>query len=227
MLERPDCGQRGRGRIFMARVIGPTGSRRRRRFLFLPVLLVGVLALLFVGGAQAVHDLNFQLDGDIVASPTGSVGGNTQNFEWSSFFNTAGAKSPVLPDATRPGFTADTFVKDFQTAVNRKGATVFDTSDSSTYTIGSKDILDISGWSCTPANNVTDKGDIMNAYAVAYTDPATQEQILYFALERNANTGDANVAFWFLQGDASCTGSNSWTGTHSDGDILIVSAFTN
>src|SRR5262249_26467542 len=39
-----------------------------------------------------------------------------------------------------------------------------------------------------------------------------------------------NVAFWFLQDNANCvsTGpSQAWSGNHTDGDLLIVSAFTN
>src|SRR5262249_29348065 len=87
-----------------------------------------------------------------------------------------------------------------------------------------------SNWVCADANNVTNKGDIQNAYAVAYTDPGTGDQKLYFGLERNSNSGDANVAFWFLQdANADCstdTGTKPWTGNHQDGDILIVSAFT-
>ena len=57
------------------------------------------------------------------------------------------------------------------------------------------------------------------------------DEILYFALERNANTGTANVAFWFLQDDnVNCVspgGSTPFTGDHTDGDILVVSEFTN
>src|SRR5262249_17929544 len=49
----------------MTRMIGPTGSRRRRRFLLVPSLCIAALALFYVGSAQAVHDLAFQLDGDV------------------------------------------------------------------------------------------------------------------------------------------------------------------
>ena len=48
------------------RILGPTRSRRRRRFLFVPILIVSAVALMFVAGAQAVHDENFQLDGDVL-----------------------------------------------------------------------------------------------------------------------------------------------------------------
>src|SRR6266516_3454817 len=58
------------------RVLGPTGSKRRRRFLFVPILLVACTARFVIGGEQAVHeDGVFQLDGNAqktVDSSTGS-----------------------------------------------------------------------------------------------------------------------------------------------------------
>src|SRR5712691_7575681 len=53
----------------MTRIIGLTGSRRRRRFLFVPILCTAALALFWIAGAHAVHDLGvFQLDGDASSS---------------------------------------------------------------------------------------------------------------------------------------------------------------
>ena len=47
------------------RILGPTTSRRRRRFLLAPILLVALAALFLVSGAQAVHDTGaFELDGN-------------------------------------------------------------------------------------------------------------------------------------------------------------------
>jgi hypothetical protein len=209
------------------RVLGPTGSRRRRRFLFVPILLIAAAALLFVGAAQAVHDETFQLDGDVLASTTTNNGGHAQSFDWNSFFNSSG--NPIqasFPDASVPGYTASGFDRDF--ALNANGS--YNSSDVTTYTQGSKDIDNISNWVCTAANNVTNKGDIQNSYAVAYTDPVSGHQFLYFGLERNFNQGDANVAFWFLQdGTANCSAANgttNFTGNHADGDLFVVSAFT-
>ena len=62
----------------------------------------------------------------------------------------------------------------------------------------------------------------MNAYAAAYTAP-NGDEILYFALERNANTGDANVGFWFLQDQnvrRVAAADGPFTGDHRDGDLL-------
>jgi hypothetical protein len=210
----------------MTRIVGPTGSKRRRRFLLVPLLLVAAGALLLVSAAQAVHDETFQLDGNIAAGPPTNIGGKSQAFDWESFFNAAGQEAPVLPDASRPGYTASGFERDFLTTPNGS----YDTSDATTYTQGSKDIDNVNQWVCTSAQNVTNKGDIQNAYTVAYTAPSG-DQILYFALERNSNNGDANVAFWFLQDStANCSaqnGTTNFTGNHVDGDIFIVSAFTN
>jgi hypothetical protein len=192
----------------------------------LSISAVAALAVVFIPSAlgNSVKGQTFELDGNIAQN------GAPTTYDWANFFDSSGAQSPIVPDASRPGYTASSFVRDFNTKPGKKpGSVVFDTSDSSTYTIGSKDILDVNGWSCTPANNVTDKGDIMNAYALAYTAPGVGgHKFMFFGLERNANAGDANVAFWFLQGKASCPDAGgSFTGTHHNGDLLIVSAFTN
>src|SRR5712691_2152054 len=41
----------------MTRIIGPTGSRRRRRFLLVPILCTAALALFWIAGAQALRHL--------------------------------------------------------------------------------------------------------------------------------------------------------------------------
>jgi hypothetical protein len=214
----------------MVRILGSKGSRRRHRNQLAAILsLVAVLGIFVAQPAFAVHDEDFQLDGDMFASSTTNYGNppHIQHFDWDSFFNSSGGQIyPNLPDPAVPGFTASGFQQDFVAT-----GSVFDTNDTTTYTQGSKDTLNIStNWVCADANNVTNKGDIMNAYSVAYTDPNTGDQKLYFALERSSNAGDANVAFWFLQdANANCstsTGTKPWTGDHVDGDILIVSAFT-
>jgi hypothetical protein len=210
-------------------------QRGRRPLLGLAVLGVLVGTFVIAGIALAVHDLQFQLDGDTKVSPVTNVGGHAQPLDWNSFFDSSSATSgKPLAGTLVNGFTAGAFSKDFQTTTKR-GATVFATLDPTTFTTGSKDTLDINpGWQCASSNNVLSKNDIMNAYALAYTetaaDPDPGHQILYFGLERNSNNGDANVAFWFLQDTVSCDSSNgtaTFSGHHVDGDLLVVSAFTN
>ena len=198
-------------------------QRGRRPLTLLAVMSLVTGLLVASGTVLAVHDEDFQLDGNVLEASTTSIGG-TQNFDWDSIFTAAGAPKATLPS----GFDAAGFKKDF----SNSGAT-FVTSDTSTYATGSKDTLPISGWQCNFDNNVNSKIDVMNAYSVSYTVPSGPDEgdeIMYFALERNTNTGDANVGFWFLQSAVGCTstgGAVDFTGGHTDGDVLVVSAFSN
>lgn len=204
----------------MVRILGSPGRSRRLRSTIALTACALLLAVIAAPSALAVHDLEFQLDGDVVASTQTNIDGHPQTLDWDSLFDANGDEK-TLP----ANFDASGFDKDF---VN-SGST-FVTSDTTTFATGSKDTLAITpGWQCNFDNNVNSKIDIMNAYAAAYTDPVTSHEILYFALERNTNTGDANVGFWFLQDDVNCSstgGAAAFTGDHSDGDLLIVSAFT-
>src|SRR5207247_2298039 len=89
----------------------------------------------------------------------------------------------------------------------------------------------VSQWRCVGANNVTDKGDITNAYATLY-DNGT-DRILYFGMEKTDGQGDNNVGLWVLQDPSvGCppdqTGNGTaFSGTHTNGDLFIVSEFTN
>ena len=207
--------------IGMARnVAGPRGSRRRRWTVLFTLVLAVSGGLFLMQTVLAVHDLEFELDGNVnPGDPAPGV------VDWTDIFNSSGQPVATLP----ANFEHAGFEPDFQTQI-LKGVQVFSTDDHTTYATGSKDTLGVSpGWQCTRSNNTTDKDDIMNAYAASYKDPATGDDILYFALERNANTGDANIGFWFLQNDINCAspgGALAFTGHHSDGDIFIVSAFT-
>ena len=165
------------------------GSPGRSRRLRVGVALAACTALVVVMAlpALAVHDLDFQLDGNIATTPDGSVGGNTQEIDWQDLFNSAGETILPLP----AGFEAADLDRDFVT--NPNGS--FNTADSSTFATGSKDTLPITpGWQCNQDNNVNSKTDVMNAYAASYTDPVSGDEILYFGLERNANTGTATLA---------------------------------
>src|SRR5438093_11160204 len=73
--------------------------------------------------------------------------------------------------------------------------------------------------------NSNDKGDIANAGAVLL---GTR---LYFFGDRTATNGDAQIGFWFFLGGIKPTGTGSssspFTGEHVNGDLLIISTFTN
>src|SRR5262245_32157215 len=167
--------------------------------------------------AFAAHELRFQLDGNTVVDTN-----PTQAYDWESFFQ-AGASGDIAPIPgaipNAAGFIASGSQVDYALP------------DKSTFATGSKDTLDIGGWQCSSSNNVGDKVDIVNAYTTAFQDPNTGHLILYFGTEKSSPNGDSDVATWFLHDSTvGCTagkGNTTFTGHHSNGDILLVSAFTN
>ena len=214
------------------RILGPEGSPRRRRFLWVPMLLIACLALFVIGSAQAVHDEGFQLDGDVTSAcpPNNALPLCTSSQkDWADLFTVTDTGGPPATteavtnssviDAVNGPFTNATFTRDFETgpstaACNASGltslSTNFCTGDDTTFATGSKDTLDISGWACNHDNNVNSKIDIMNAYAAAYTNPTpdadgVHHKLLYFGMEKNKDNGTNDVGFWFLQGNASCS----------------------
>ena len=103
---------------------------------------------------------------------------------------------------------------------------------------GSKDIEDVTQWKYKDGS-VPDKDDITNAYAAAYVNPSdvvhdgqvvhsAGDQIIYFGLDRFANSGDAFAGFWFFQDDVGLGPNGSFNGQHvarngdQRGDLLIL-----
>ena len=166
------------------------GARRRRRTLLAAIVSIGALGV-FALTAAAVHDLDFQLDRNIATSPDTNVGGTTQEIDWQDLFNAAGAQILPLPS----GFTASGFDRDFVTNANGS----FNTWDNTTFATGSKDTLAITpGWQCNYGQQRPEQ-ERRDERLCGVVRGRDGDEILYFALERNANTGTANVAFWFLQ----------------------------
>jgi len=220
------------------KILGPTGSKRRRRFLLVPILLVACTALFLIGSAQAVHDLEFQLDGNALVSVCGTTpDGNctTQVFDWGRpsgstdthyLFNAnRTVNTSVVNSANSTGFTAAAFQRDFGLKVSAADncsltstdtTKAFCTADTTTFATGSKDVQNISGggadnsgnWQCNKDNNVNSKIDITNAYSAAYT-VSGGDRIMYFAMEKNKDNGNNNAGFWFLQGEANCVSTGS------------------
>ena len=56
------------------RILGERGSKKRKRFLFLPVIAVIAFSLFYITSAMAVHDQQFQLRlDDIVRHENGNL----------------------------------------------------------------------------------------------------------------------------------------------------------
>jgi hypothetical protein len=205
-------------------VFAKTG-RSRTGAVVLALGLVLTVMLAIAPHALAVHDLDFQLEGNTAVD---SAAATDPAYDWETFFN-AGSDGNIHSTGTLPsGFTA----AGFATSGSPAQAGDYYLPDETTFATGSKDTLNITpGWQCKKSNNVGDKVDIINAYSAVYTD-STGDTILYFGIEKSSPNGDSNVAVWFLQDsavgcDATGGGNKSFTGTHTEGDLLLVSAFTN
>ena len=109
--------------------------------------------------------------------------------------------------------------------------------DNDTFFTGgsSKDFQDIEGNWLITTTSVPDKDEIDHAFAATYIDNSALcgstntcgHKILVFGGDRHATNGDANIGFWFFQGAVAVDLPNSrFTGFHQNGDLFIVSAFT-
>ena len=181
------------------------------------IFLVSLLVVVGIPTAlgQGPEDGFFELEGNIDNDGLYDV-------DWADLFDVVGDEIPT-PKASLPeGIFSATFIRDF---IPGSGL------DTTTYTQGSKDNLNISGggWSCTKSNNVGNKFDLLNAYAAAAL--VDGEAVLYFGGSRRGNNGSANIGFWLLQDptvdcDSPGGGSSDFTGDHVDGDLFIVSEFS-
>jgi len=194
------------------------------------VLLVGITGNIT---ALAVHNLDFALQGDVTGSPN----------DWTTFFEGKGSYNggtnaiSIIPGAFPKVTTNGQFL-------NGAAFPDYALPDPTTFATGSKDILPISGngnsnWQCASANNVGDKVDIVNAYATVFLANAgatsaaptgVPHTILYFGMENSSPNGDRNLGIWLLQDPSvscsSASGTKTFTGVHTDGDLLFAAAFT-
>ncbi|TNF34514.1 MAG: hypothetical protein EP329_07145, partial [Deltaproteobacteria bacterium] len=100
--------------------------------------------------------------------------------------------------------------------------TIFDTVPDNIYFTGdSKDINCTCEWRWT-SGTVPDKDDLQHAYVAAY--PGGH---LYFGADRYASDGDSQLGFWFFQDNVAPMPDGTFSGYHTDGDILVLSDFTN
>lgn len=197
---------------------GPVQHSRRRRLAVGAALLVAASSVLAMGPSQAVHDEGFVLEGNI----------NGTGIDWEDLYDVTGTPTVTTPlaPADLPGdVTAAAFAKDWVLP------------DTSGYATGSKDELPISlagggDWQCKTPNNLGSKFDLVNAYAAAVvptTGADTGDLIVYFGSEVSAPEGNRNMGVWLLQdGNVNCSGAGNtdFSGSHVDGDVFVVAAFT-
>ncbi|HUQ78348.1 MAG TPA: SpaA isopeptide-forming pilin-related protein [Patescibacteria group bacterium] len=175
-----------------------------------PILAV-LAVLVLVGTALAVHnDGYFELDGNATsAADDGAPFGANDGEDWDK----------VCPAGT-PAGAASAGCLGGSTAT----AKFWTADDNRIYTGGStKDDLDVSGWLHT-TGSVPDKDELLHGMAARYGDH------LYFGADRLANNGDAQMGVWFFQSAVgpitSGVNAGKFSGSHIDGDILVLSDFT-
>lgn len=144
----------------------------------------------------------FELDGNVAQGASGKD-------DWSSV-NTGGGSASIV---ARTGVLADPAPKSIFTGG------------------GSKDDLDLSGplssaggWKYKDGS-VPDKDDIVNAYAAAYN--VSGDLVIYAGAERFDNSGDAFMGFWFFKSNVSLNANGTFSGVHTQGDVLVLANFQN
>src|SRR5262249_53746434 len=156
-----------------------------------------------------------ELDGNVTT---------TASHDWDQIFADAG--SPATSGTFTQGATSGALAGSFFTdKVNSNTDDIFQGG-------GSKDTLGIQQgqWLFT-GSKPQGKDDITHAYASAYID-SNGHMILYAGMDRFDNSGDATAGFWFFANNitqnpnVTQNGGHPFVGTHSDGDILLVSDFT-
>jgi uncharacterized repeat protein (TIGR01451 family) len=172
-----------------------------------------------VGNGDALPLSLFELDGNATTGVLGTSGSTTTSHDWDQVF----ADNSANPPTNTAGAIASSFATD---PVNTNSDNIYTGG-------GSKDTLGIQqGQWLFKGGKPQSKDDITHAYAALYKDPVTDDQILYAGLDRFDNSGDSTAGFWFFVNpigqnpNVNQNGGHPFTGTHTTGDILLVSDFT-
>jgi hypothetical protein len=159
----------------MTRIIGPTGSKRRRRFLLVPLLLSTVaFAVFFVGAARAVlpgSQNKFEAnDGNMTLGTSG-------NTDWNCFKGTDNFQpgSPPTGCATNSG--ASNEPADPNGEINFQGGAKFD------------DVCPALGTGNNPP-----KDEFIDVSSFSDSNPATHDTFFYGATERTSPNGNTEGA---------------------------------
>jgi len=172
------------------------------------LLIVAVLAsfglfLSSVGAALAVHDIGvFELDDNALDGN----GPTTAPDDWSA----------LVPNntSTSANLLATVFIADGN---NPPADTTYFTGG------GSKDTNNVNKWARTTNDQAPDKDEISNAYVAAYKSGS--DLIIYFGADRFDNSGSSQIGFWFFKNPITLN-NGTFSGVHANGDLLILSDFT-
>ncbi len=196
---------------------------RRKGYLALTTILITVAATVLALPVLAVNATGaFELDGNASSSTTNPGPPD----DWDR----------VCHQAPPGGDCSTTFNTNGAAAVEFASQTA---SGGTTFTGGgSKDPIDVSSWAWNQASGgLPGKDVLLNGFAARYnlsTNPSCPSgpcNMLFFGMDRFDNAGDAQNGFWFFQnaiglGNVKSGGGQTFTGVHSDGDLLVVSDFS-
>jgi hypothetical protein len=117
--------------------------------------------------------------------------------------------------------------------------TGFVNPDLSHHEPSNKDIEPLSAWACQRKPNVENQVDMLHGFFGAYsvdTDGVAgtpKELHLFGGADRDSNNGAKNIGIWLFQEDVNCQvgpapgyAEGAFTGKRTDGDVFLVSEFT-
>jgi len=219
----------------------------RRWGVLLSLVLAAGAGTIYVQTLLAVHDTGrFELDGNTEVNTTDDWSRVcfqvTGNAGCGANSGTTGANPAGVLPAT--GAVAVTWTGDCLLGASGFGC---GSTDATLFTGGgSKDPIDISGWAWKDgAGGLPDKDNLNHAFAARYSVQSTGAltgtcpsgnfatcEVIYFGSDRYDNSGDAQQGFWFLQnpvalGTNAVGGGQGFTGLHRNGDLLVISDFSN
>jgi hypothetical protein len=214
--------------------------------LALAAIAATAAALMFaMPSAYAVHLENFQVDGDADQATCGRAflnpspaptylscpapdGAGLQHDDWLSLFS---CPSSGTLACSSPGIGSNSASSIAPVVTDGEGKSIFTQG-------GSKDFKDVTQWRWSDGS-VPPKDDLYQAFGAIYGDT------LYFAANRYAVNGSAQIGFWLLQNATTLCGdpnvpvtnppcaAGTFVGkdglpvSHKLGDILVLSNFTN
>ncbi|HVK13697.1 MAG TPA: hypothetical protein VM597_33430, partial [Gemmataceae bacterium] len=87
-----------------------------------------------------------------------------------------------------------------------------------------KDTQGIDDWKWK-VHSPQDKDDIAHAFGASYAEPGTGHTLLLGGLDRFAANGNSTIGFWFFQHSVGLYPDRTFSGAHTDGDLLLVVNF--
>src|SRR5919197_3003434 len=231
----------------MSPIIGPPKSRRRHwTFLWCLVVAIG-LGIFYIPGALAVHNTGaFELDGNATSQTSNDWDRVCHQRTGSA--NCGTASNTSSPAALAVEWSGDCPLGSTGIGCGNINATIFTGG-------GSKDPQDINQWAWKDgAGGLPDKDNLLHSFAARFSLTATGPsgtcpngtggagqpafdatipcEVLYFGSDPFDNSGDAQQGFWFFQapvrlGTNVVGGGTGFTGLHKNGDLLVISDFSN